>query len=56
MKFIKLTTTDGESYYINAHKLEVIYGHKDGTTILGWGDNTTSVKETPEEIMILLNK
>lgn len=56
-KFIKLTTYDGSSAVFNTSFFVVVYKHGKLTRIVfdGKGEDSELVKETPEQILALIN-
>jgi hypothetical protein len=52
MRFIELTTRGGGSILVNVHQIISITWHEGDVTELVMGDGITTVKETPDEIMI----
>lgn len=57
-KFVKLTHVDGRTTHINADHIYMVGVHSDGQVVVGYGpgDNLMPIKETPEEVMRLLEE
>lgn len=57
MKFIKLTTPQGEILYVNIGLVAIFYpnNYEDSTTLVFDDEFHHIVNETPEEILELLN-
>ena len=55
MKFIKLTLKDGRDVFVNTKKItDIIRQNGEGSFVTMGGKNTTTVKESPEQIFILI--
>ena len=53
MRFVKLTTVDGLPVYVNLLLVTELL-ELDGKTWIYWEDNSITVKEKPEDILIKL--
>ena len=55
MKFIKLTLKDGRDVFVNTKKItEIIRQNSEGSFITMGGKNIATVKESPEQIFVLI--
>ena len=55
MKFIKLTLKDGRDVFVNTKKItEIIRQNSEGSFITMGGKNFVTVKESPEQIFVLI--